>query len=288
MFDQNISRKNEMQNLDLQNQAYSELPGPVFSHIELSINGLCNRSCHFCPRSNPSQYPSRNEYLEINLWEKLLSELKDQSYTGRLSFSGFSEPLLHPDLAKMISLSKTYLPSSIIEIVSNGDLLTSEIAKSCFEAGLDKLLVSMYDGDHQIFHFDQIFANACVSKDKYILRKRYLGEDEQFGLTFSNRAGSVSPIDAKELPLKSKCFYTHYRMMIDHNGDVLLCPHDWKSKIIAGNINDQNIYSIWYGEKLSFVRNRLGKADRTFEPCASCDVDGTLQGKAHYQAWQQK
>ena len=284
MLDLNIKRKNKMQDEDLANQTKSGL-GPVFSHIELSINGLCNRKCHFCPRNNPEIYESKNEYMELNLWEKLVKELSERNYTGRLSFSGFSEPLIHRDIIKMASVKKRYLEQNILEMVTNGDLLTENNAKELLNSGMDKILISMYDGDHQIEMFEKLFKNIEASEERYILRKRYLSETEQYGLTFSNRAGSVEAIESKELPLKKKCYYTHYRMMINHNGDVLLCPHDWQSKIIAGNIKDENIFDIWYGEKLSYVRERLAKADRDFAPCNKCDVDGTLQGQAHYEAW---
>ena len=89
-----------MQDEDLANQTKSGL-GPVFSHIELSINGLCNRKCHFCPRNNPEIYESKNEYMELNLWEKLVKELSERNYTGRLSLSWFYEPLIHIDIIIM-------------------------------------------------------------------------------------------------------------------------------------------------------------------------------------------
>jgi len=287
MQDPNIARKNIFQNQDLLNSPGVGMEKPIFSHIELSSCGLCNRKCSFCPRSNPAIYPSKNEFLEPDLFQSLLSDLRDNKYSGRLSFSGFSEPLLHPELSKLIALAREFLPSNIVEIVSNGDLLTSEIATSLFKAGLTTLLVSMYDGPKQINMFNSLFKDAGINPQQYILRERYLPAQDHFGLTFSNRAGSVASVREVELPLKKQCFYTHYRMMVDHNGDVLLCPHDWQSKLVVGNISLQSIYSIWFGEKLQVARDRLGRGDRKFEPCKSCDVDGTLQGKKHYEAWSQ-
>ena len=28
------------------------------------------------------------------------------------------------------------------------------------------------------------------------------------------------------------CYYTHYSMMIDWNGDVYLCTQDWQRKVV--------------------------------------------------------
>ena len=94
---------------------------------------------------------------------------------------------------------------------------------------------------------------------------------------------NIKPLDS---PMNMPCYYTHYRMMVDHNGDVLLCPHDWGKKLIAGNLKKEHIIAIWMGERLSQIRERLGRGDRTFAPCNVCDVNGTLQGGEHFKAWQ--
>ena len=44
---------------------------PVPSWIELSIIDVCNRSCVFCPKSNPLVAPDTYQQMENNLIEKL-------------------------------------------------------------------------------------------------------------------------------------------------------------------------------------------------------------------------
>ena len=87
------------------------------------------------------------------------------------------------------------------------------------------------------------------------------------------------------LVLKHKCFYTHYRLMIDHDGNVLLCSHDWTKKVSLGDLNKKSIYQIWTSKKIKKYRLALGKGNREFKPCNNCNVLGTLQGRKHYQAW---
>jgi radical SAM protein with 4Fe4S-binding SPASM domain len=289
-IDPNIARKNKLQNEHLKKIKTLLDGSPVFSHIEFSILGMCNRRCKFCPRVDPKVYPNINEFMPLKLYGKILSELREVNYTGGLSYSGFSEPLLHKDVLCFISLSKEILPDSRVEIITNGDYLTPETMSALFGAGLDTLLISMYDGPEQKENFEKIREKAGIKPERVILRERYLPPEKHYGITLSNRAGSVNleelGVKALTKPMKNPCYYTHYRMMVDHTGDVLLCPHDWKKKIVLGNIKKDNIIDVWIGKKMNNVRKLLGSGDRTFEPCDVCDVLGTRQGGEHFSAWE--
>ena len=289
-IDPNIPRKNALQNEHL--KAAGPLPdgSPVFSEVEFSITGLCNRTCHFCPRVDPKVYPNLNEHLSLDLFTKVVTDLSDISYSGRLVFSGFGEPLLHTDVYGLLRVSRDVLHDCQLEVVTNGDRLTSSVMQKLFDAGLTTLLVSMYDGSWQIAHFEAVIEESGIAKDRVILRERYLPVKQGYGINLTNRAGNVSVAEAgvKALrePMNHPCFYTHYRMMIDHHGDVLLCPHDWGKRIIVGNLKEEHIVEIWTGSVLTQIRQRLGGGDRGFSPCNVCDVLGTRQGQEHFDAWQ--
>ncbi|WP_345980674.1 radical SAM/SPASM domain-containing protein [Sulfurimonas sp. HSL3-2] len=265
---------------------------PVFSIVEFNIYGNCNRDCSFCPVSNPEIYEKRHEGISIELFSKVIDDLVEINYQGKILFSAFSEPLLHKELEILISNAKSKLPNTRIEIVSNGDLLTVKKLKSIFDAGLDTISISMYDGDHQIDHFTQM-ANECGLNDsQVILRRRYL-KDGNYGLTISNRSGLINSNEFRdkneeiisELPLKSKCYYPFYMILVDYNGDVLLCPHDWSKKLKFGNLTKNSIWNIWKSKVLNSLRGRLANSDRNFNPCKSCDVLGTVIGEDSFDAW---
>ena len=69
-----------------------------------------------------------------------------------------------------------------------------------------------------------------------MIRHRYLGADQDFGLTLSNRSGMMNNAEFKIEPLKTSikkpCFYPSYTFFMDYNGDVLMCSHDWGKKKI--------------------------------------------------------
>lgn len=269
---------------------------PLFFHIEFSINGTCNRRCFFCPRVDPEKYPNISKSLDMDVFKKMLSDLASVKFNGRMSFSGFGEPLLTKNLVQYVSLIKKNLNNIYIEITTNGDVLLSKNGpkrlKELFDNGLTNVKVSLYDGPEQIEPMENIKKDLNLTDDQFIIRKRYLGPDESFGLTISNRAGSVEikndvfEVKALKEPLKQPCYFPFYKMMIDYNGDVLICSNDWKKEATVGNIANQSILDIWISEKFMKIREKLSKSDRNYKPCKTCDVNGTLNAKNAFKNWQ--
>ncbi|MDN5126631.1 radical SAM protein [Aliarcobacter butzleri] len=266
---------------------------PIFSIVEFNLFGNCNRNCSFCPVSDTSFYKKTKDAISVELYEKIMQDLASIKYKGKLLYSAFCEPLLHKKIEELIFLSKKYLPNCRVEIVSNGDLITTKKLKKLFEAGLDTISISMYDGPHQILHFENMMNEANLTKEQVILRRRYFDGDN-FGITISNRAGLIDSNQYRDkneqkiidLPLKSNCFYPFYMTLIDYNGDMLLCPHDWKKTTVIGNLAKNNIWDLWKnGKKLNTIRKILSDENRNFTPCKTCDVIGTVIGKDSFEKW---
>lgn len=264
---------------------------PPFSSIEFSNNGLCNRRCVFCPRVDEGLFPNRNEHLSFSLFKKIMKELATIDYCGRISFSGFCEPLMTGNLEEYIAFGKKKCPRMIIEISSNGDFVTRKRLKTLFDAGLDDIRLSLYDGQHRDEKFVQMKVALKLSDRQFIIRRRYLPPEEKYGLTISNRAGAITlrndkiTIEPLREPLKQPCYYPFYKMLIDYNGDTLICSNDWLKKVIVGNISNQTIFEIWNSRGFNNARNRLIRGDRDFSPCNVCDVNGLYNGKRHFEAW---
>ena len=269
---------------------------PLFFHIEFSINGTCNRRCFFCPRVDPKKYPNISTSLDIEVFKRMLDDLSEVGFNGRMSFSGFGEPLLTKNLVEYITLIKKKLKNIYIEVTTNGDVLLSKNGpkrlKELFDHGLTNIKVSLYDGPDQIQPMEKIKKDLNLTDDEFIIRKRYLGPDESFGLTISNRAGSIDlKNDAFEVtplkePLKQPCYFPFYKMMIDYNGDVLICSNDWKKDAPVGNISNESILDIWVSKKFINIRKKLSKSDRNYKPCQTCDVNGTLNAESAFKSWQ--
>lgn len=268
---------------------------PIFSIIEFNIAGSCNRDCVFCPVSNPDVYTKTKDSIDLELFEKIVNDLYEINYDGKILFSAFSEPLLHKGLEKLIRTAKEYLPKARLEIVSNGDLLTAKKLKKLYEAGLDTISVSMYDGEHQIEYFNNIRTESEVPEDIIVLRRRYY-ENGNYGITISNRSGLIDSNEYRDenekkivdLPIENPCYYPFYMILVDYNGDVLLCPHDWNKTLKFGNLKNEKLFDIWKGKVLNNIRNKLSNSNRNFAACKNCDVLGTVIGKDSFDAWNKK
>ena len=288
-LDPNISRRRQTIKEHFAGSSRNKAEPPIFSIMEFNLSGLCNRKCVFCPRVNPDIFPNLNEHIPIELYEKIMADLAKVSYDGTIIFSGFGEPLLYKRIEVAIELTKRYCPDARLEITTDGDFVKPEKLRSLFGAGLDLLLISMYDGPHQVGEFEAIIAESGVDESKIILRTRWLPPEEHYGITLNNRSGMVeipeAGIGKLNGPMARACNYPSYQVMVDYDGSVLLCPHDWGKKLIVGNLNRSSIHELWNSRIMKRVRLSLARSDRNFPPCDGCDVDGTLTGKQHSEQW---
>ena len=266
----------------------SHLPLP--SIVELSASGICNRTCDFCPRSDPT-YPNIEEFMSLELTEKLSGQLASINFSGLVIFSGFVEPLLDKKIFDHVSLLRKNLPGARIEIVTNGDMLNKDRLIRLFASGLSALLISVYDTKEDAERFEEMCKGIGLREDQFVIRHRYLPEEQDFGITMNNRAGMMDNTVFKrpslKEPYKKPCFYPSYNFFMDYLGDVLLCPHDWGKKMVVGNLYKQDLLEIWLSKLLMTARHRLYEGDRNFKPCNVCDVAGSLMGGKHAEAWAQ-
>ena len=281
-LDPNIKNKSKTVEDKIQLFDYNGIKLPLPTEIEISESGTCNRSCSFCPRSAPD-FEDKKEFITNNLHEKLCKELQKLNYKGTIRYSGFVEPMLDKNIYNLISMVKTFLPYSNIEMVTNGDPLNLKRLKKLFQSGLDRILISAYDDKENADELEDLCKNAKLSPEQYIVRHRYYSEDKDFGITLSNRSGLMENAEFKikslKEPLKKPCYIPSYTFFLDYQGDVLMCPHDWGKKIILGNLNKENLTDIWFSKKSMQIRKMLNRSNRNFTPCNVCDVDGTLMGK---------
>jgi|TARA_B100001093_G_C26806879_1_gene1005885 radical SAM protein with 4Fe4S-binding SPASM domain len=288
--DKNIKRKSKIVSNTLQFIKDSKIPLP--SVIEISDSGTCNRSCVFCPRSDPAWIKKfdNKEFIKKELHEKICKELSRYNYSGIIVYSGFNEPLLNKACFENIKRTREYLPDAKIELITNGDVLNLTRIKKLFASGLSTLLISVYDGPDDMQKFQNLCKEANLNEDQYVVRNRYLPPDKDYGITMSNRAGLMKNAVHSVKPLSKSstdpCYYPSYTFFIDYNGDVLMCSHDWGKKNILGNLNKHSFIEVWTSQLSKITRKSLLKGDRNFSPCNVCDVKGNLIGKTHGEAWE--
>jgi radical SAM protein with 4Fe4S-binding SPASM domain len=245
--------------------------GLLFSWVDINPTELCNRTCSFCPRG--VDYPNTNLHITDDVIEKIGIDLEEVDFQGMINICGNGEPLLSKNLIPLISC----LSKFSIELVTNGDELVEGRIVELYDAGIDYINVSLYDGEHQLDEFHNLFERCGIPESNYTLREYWVVPDG-----FANRAGSL---DFGNPRINESCYYLHYSIQIDWNGDVLFCVQSVYNKSIThGNILETSMKDIWYGESMSKYRELL-KENRHHSPCNKCDVIGTRFGENFVDEW---
>tara|TARA_B100000902_G_scaffold397695_1_gene462259 strand:- start:89 stop:958 length:870 start_codon:yes stop_codon:yes gene_type:complete len=255
---------------------------PMPTWVELSLIDVCNRKCTFCPKSDDKVAPDTFQKMTRKIIDEIHDQLLEIHFSGTISLCGYGEPLLHKDISYIV---KKLSNVSKVEIITNGDVLSSKRLQELYLSNASKVLVSMYDGPEQIKKFKNMTKNANVPEDLVILRDRWYDQHNDFGVKLTNRAGTIKTGEQEKIGSYTTCFYPTYQLLIDWNGNVYLCPQDWQRKVSMGNIMQETIFNIWTGKTLTDYRKNLISGKRCSGPCKSCNADGTLLGKNHAKNW---
>ena len=266
-----------------------EAPPPAI--VEFDLHGTCSRRCAFCPRVDAEKWPNLEEKFELDLYNKIIIELKNRwKYSGRIAWSGYSEPMVHQEIYELIKITKKNLPNCTLDIVSNGDFLTSEVIKKLYSTGLDHLRVSIYTNDKTTQKFKKIREELNIDPKVFFIRERNKGRKNDFGLVLNNRGGAVNlkQIGIKRdtiFPLKRACNYPLFKIFVNYNGDYQICSNDWNKHKIIGNAHSMTIDEVWYSSEFKKIRKNLMNKNRNIDPCKTCDVHGDLNGQEYYDEW---
>ncbi len=256
--------------------------------IEINLTELCNRKCVFCPRVDPKVFPNRNLHIELNLIEKIAKDLKELNFSGRISFSGFGEPLLAKNFEKIISIFRKNVINCDLETNTNGDKINPKKIKDLFSAGLTSLYLNAYDGPEQVGKYESMIDESGIDKNNFFIRPHWEGYHKDWGLFLNNRSGLIENTSNEylkplEASLSRKCYYPFYKMFIDFDGKVLFCSNDWGRVNVVGDLNHESVKDIWLSDELNYFRRKLSKKDRSSNPCNKCSINGELHGEESYK-----
>ncbi len=107
-------------------------------HLDVESTNACNLKCVMCTRNFMEEEIG---FIDFGLYKKVIDEAADHKLPSlKLNFRG--EPLLHPDLPKLVKYAKDM---GILEVQfnTNGMPLTEKISEELLKAGLDRILFSV-------------------------------------------------------------------------------------------------------------------------------------------------
>ena len=263
----------------------SEIHITPFKAIRIEINSDCNRRCLFCPRSKDQTRWKTNEKGKKELIGKpmpdelvysIMNQNVAQGFNATVGFDFYNEPTLDPRLFKFLDYALRTRCNT--EIVTNGDTIKKDKDYAVeFFKRVTFTNISLYDYKDKLGRkklkswWKDYLSSLGVGKDKY----RLVGEYFNFG----NRAGTVdrrgkymggASLDS-QVPLKANCRRIHSKLNIRYDGEVPICCEDSLVQHSLGNVNDNTLSEIWYGEKMKRATELLARGKRSdITPCDKC------------------
>lgn len=117
---------------------------PMLRNINIETAYDCNMNCTTCTRRARPRVP----FMAVDLFEGIIRDLKTSGYNGCLYLHYAGEPLLHPEMERMIRFLRDEGWAGRVHLYSNGILLTEANMRMLRDNGVRIVNVSI-DGDER-------------------------------------------------------------------------------------------------------------------------------------------
>ena len=272
------------------------LPLQIPFSVQIDICSACNMKCNFCFHSDTETIKKSGikfGAMSLELFERIIDDMRlcwREQKIKKLRLFKVGEPLMNPDVARMVAYAKNAGVAECIEITTNGTLLNEKLSLELIDAGLDILNISVngineqqyrnacqYEMDFQDFYRKIEFFYNHKRDCKIFIKYSDIGyteaekrkfyqifedvSDEIFVETISSTLWQDTNISGKinnthkgtygqELKQKEVCPFLFTTMVINNLGIAHLCCVDWKTEYILGDLKTEKIADIWNGETL--------------------------------------
>jgi radical SAM protein with 4Fe4S-binding SPASM domain len=247
---------------------------PLFDYVEIETINRCNSTCSFCPVNRNSDSRSLAKMSE-NTFRKIIDNLAKLNFCGAISYFSNNEPLMDNRIIEFVKYGVSKIPNARHQLLSNGTLLTEDEFQKLIDSGLNYMGIDSYN--------DKLKLGSNIQKiyDKY--KKENFSMDCEItrrfiNQTLSNRGGGApNKLKARKI-LKAPCYFPFRQLIIRADCGVSLCCNDALGKITLGNVEEQTLEEIWFGEKHLNILKSIRKNFRNdIEICKKCDVIATRE-----------
>jgi radical SAM protein with 4Fe4S-binding SPASM domain len=272
--------------------------------VDIGTTNLCNAECIMCPHSRLNKMGTMN----MKLYKKIIDNCEKLKIKV-ITLSFFGEPFLDKEIIEKIKYAKE--KGMLVAFYSNASLLNEELAKKIVESGLDGITISFdgysretYEKIRKKLKFGIVKKNILnlietrkkmkknnpkinlvlveLEENKREIKQFYREWEKKVDsiniINMRNWANDIKKEGTKESfhfnkKMKRKpCALIWQKMIVDWNGDVVLCCDDWNHSTVLGNLKKQTIEEIWKGEKLKKIKEAHIKGEFWKVPlCSGCN-----------------
>lgn len=232
----------------------------VFMTVDIETTSQCNIKCPYCPVSKVDR---GRHLMDESLYQKIIDELAEFNFKGRVSPHFYGEPLVDKRLPQLCAYARAKLPDADIVVHTNGTKFRRPIFDELIASGVSSFVVTLHMG-LGTKTVDALLAELGPDDRKKI---RFLDIDDT---PLFNRSGLVDPEQEGMLRREfNTCHYLSDEIAISYSGNVL-CTNDYLEKHSFGNVRDQRLMDIWHSPEFTRIRRDLRKGIFELEMCKSC------------------
>lgn len=270
--------------------------------IEIETSSQCNRRCSYCPNSKFDRM-RRNDFLDPEVYQKMIRELAEIDYDGEIKFVGNNEFFMHRQNRLYVEYARAYLPKAKMTLFSNGDYLEKADIEWASSANVGMLIVTLHPGATKQYDDVEVMRRAHLFQKQtglpLQLRHFQQGVDLQFvaglgkttvlaGLTDLSKFGHnwTALLPGDEAFIRSDpCTYPLRQFVVNYAGDIFMCciafkdhtPENDEMGAITGNLGGyDSVFQAYASPGLVAWRQSLFNTAVKAAPCRTC------VGHAHY------
>ena len=262
--------------------------------VQIESTNICNARCVFCPRD---QMHRRQGVMEDGLYRKIVDECAALGIR-HVRLHNYGEPFVDRALPAKVAYAKARGIAEV-GVISNGSLVTEDVARAVIDAGLDAINISVDASGQAVFEqtrlglkYDRVIANIerlvrlrremNRTRPKLILsfvRQGNSADEEAFIARWSAVADKVHVTDlhnwAGTLDARADITFPCYRQWLTFtilwDGRVSLCCADFDARVVLGDLRSSTIREIWESDAYRRVRREHLESGGP-GICRSCDL----------------
>jgi MoaA/NifB/PqqE/SkfB family radical SAM enzyme len=262
--------------------------------VQIESTNICNAKCVFCPRDDMHR---KQGIMTLDLFRKVVDECVELGIT-HVRMHNYGEAFIDKRLVEKVRYAKEKGIKEV-GVISNGSLITENVARGMIDAGLDAINISVDASGKEVFEstriglkYDKVIANierlvrlraeTGKRRPKLILsfvRQNNSADEQAFIEHWRGIADKVHITDlhnwAGTLNTESDVNYPCYRPWLTFtvlwDGRVSLCCADFDGKTILGDLNTSSIHEIWNAEPYRNARRQHLESGGP-DICRSCDL----------------
>ena len=202
------------------------------------------------------------------LFKKIIDELSEMGYSGRLALHSNNEPFLDNRIIDFAKYARAQVTNAFIYLYTNGTLVTMDKFNEIIPY-LDKMVIDNYDDDLKLHQNAQAIHRLC--KRNLLLDRKVEIHIRKVHEVLSTRGGQ-SPNNQKKETLRMSCVLPYKQMIVRPDGKTSLCCNDPYGKNTLADLNRMTLVEAWYSERYKKVRKALRKGRSKVNLCQYCDT----------------